>query len=90
MLAPRNQGTRGDGVMAKTSTIILYLDGGPAGTIVDDNRREYTDAEAREAMNAGRVVDFNLAFKRLHDLNYDRAALAQQYADMDRARGRER
>ena len=54
----------------------LYLDG---GKIVDENRKELTVAQARAAWDNGLVDDYNLAFKRLADLDFDFEKLQEFY-----------
>ena len=61
----------------------MYVDG---GKIVDDAKKEYTEAEARTLWEAGKVADYNLAFKRLTTLAFSLAALKQYYELADRNR----
>jgi hypothetical protein len=67
--------------------IELFVDGGD--TIVDQDRKPYTIAEARALWEAGKVANFNMSFQRLATkANWDFAELKRQYAEMDAARGK--
>lgn len=70
-------------IVVRHKLLSLYVDG---GKIVDDDRKEYTEAEARALWDAGQVGDFNLSFKRLTTLGFSLAALEQYYAAEEQAR----
>jgi hypothetical protein len=57
----------------------LYLNCRTDFTIRDDQDKQYSLDEARDLVNAGKVSDSNLAFKRLVSMDYDLEATKQYY-----------
>ena len=57
----------------------LYLNSGSDYSIVDDNKKRYAPAEARALYEAGKVADFNLAFRRLITEDFSLDAVKEFY-----------
>jgi hypothetical protein len=57
----------------------LYLNCRTDYTIRDDQDKQYSLDEARDLVNAGKVSDSNLAFKRLVNMDYDLATIKRYY-----------
>jgi hypothetical protein len=57
----------------------LYLNCRTDYTIRDDQDKQYSIDEARRLVNAGKVTDSNLAFKRLVNMDYDLEAIKEYY-----------
>lgn len=67
--------------------IDLFVDD---GKIVDHNRKEYTEAEAKAAWLAGVVDDYNLSFQRFAQrCSFSLAELADYYRREDAARNQQ-
>jgi hypothetical protein len=66
--------------MKTTNKVNLFCQSGSDFSIVDANGKAWTPAEAKQAWLDGRVDDYNLAIKRLSDMDWDVEKLKAHYA----------
>ena len=66
--------------MTKRKRLELYWEvTNPSLRILDMNGKEYTPDQARELYRAGKLTDFNLAFQRLVNHDFDVKAARASY-----------
>lgn len=68
-----------------TKPIALFVNSATDYSIVDGKNRPVTIEDAKRLYESGAVQDYNIAFRRLAELNFDIEALKAHYKSGGRA-----